>query len=198
VAVTSQRQIDQLADLGWTQLRLLFGGLKKRPPVYLFLSSKSKGSLKRRTKSEKDFVHLQQFSSGGVTLDRPPCAWVTDFDQVPEEVGHLFALTKGQRSTWDTPLSFYVLHEAFGRFAECLVFGSVKSQISSKLAGAKAVSDCNEIHRWGYRLGNHWGKALYAGQKKLDTDVWFSQHWTNPKIFKKLHELVDLTPPRFS
>jgi len=195
--MTTQKQIDQLADLSWTQLRLLFGGPKKRPSVYLFLSTKSKGSLKGRSKSEKDFVHMQQFSNGGVTLDRPPCAWVTDFDQVPEEVGHLFALTKGQRSTWDTPLSFYVLHEAFGRFTECLVLGSVKSQIPMQSA-ARKLSDWNEIHRWGYRLGNSWGKALYADQKSLDLSVWFSQQWTDIKIFRKLHQMVGLQPPRFS
>jgi hypothetical protein len=187
----TQKQVDLLADLAWHQLSSLFGPAGKRPPVYLFLSPQSKGSLKKRTEVEKSFVHHQQAAEGGVTLDRPPCAWVSTLDQVPEECAHLYALQRGQRSKnhQPLPLSHYLLHEAFGRFAEHLCFGKARQKVVR--AKLRRLRVWDEIHHFGYALGDRWAEHYFC--EKIEAShlkLWFSSSWTKSKTISKLYQSV--------
>ena len=192
-----QKQVDLMADLAWHQLSSLFGSAGKRPPVYLFLSPRSRGSLKKRSQIEKNFVHHQQAAEGGVTLDRPPTAWISSFEQIPEECGHLFALKRGQRGEKGEalPLSHFLLHEAFGRFAEHLAFGKARQKVKRPQLRRLRVWD--ELHHLGYELGDLWAKKYYAEDlSSQDLKKWFASSWAKNKTISELYQIVGKKLPR--
>lgn len=125
----TQKQIDEFSDFVWSFLSTNFIKLKtRRPPLYLFLSKESKGSLSKRTENEKKFIHEIQFGGGGAVLHRRPLlGYVSHWTQVPEETAHLYSLSLQKTSLdhlEDSRQSMHnigVLHESFGAFAQSLM-----------------------------------------------------------------------------
>lgn len=189
----TQAQVRNLADYTWQLLSQTFGKPKsKRPPVYLFLSPESKGSLKNRGPIERRFVHEQQNRGGGVVLSRPDIAWVSHLDQVPEETGHLFALAHGKRADGPESLYFYCLHEAFGHFSECLVFGSAARPApkAALRASENSLRAWNWIHEEGRRIGKLWIQAYFAEEistKPLKS--WIHDDW-DYRCYQRLARLL--------
>jgi hypothetical protein len=164
-----QKRVNAFANYCWQSLEHFFALKgKKRPPVYLYLSPQSEGSLRGRSEEERAWVHWQQAREGGMTLRKPPAAWVARADQVPEEVCHLFLLVY-QKSKPPREASllnearYSVLHECFGRFFFCTLFGNIP-QTKKSSATPKKLSEDNFwdlSHQLGYRLGENLAKLFF-------------------------------------
>lgn len=201
-----QNKVSALADFSWYALTDLLGsGSKKRPPVYLFLSPESKGSLKKRSPEEVELVHDQQVKKGGVTLIDPPCAWVSTLKQVPEETAHLFALvhqTKKPPRLADPgqELRMMIQHEAFGRFASEMIFGFLPKPRRPKRPTRKTTTRMdlwNLGHREGYFLGHHLADTFYREQTpRMEIKKWFQMDWSvqNEASLRRLYQLTRTKP----
>jgi hypothetical protein len=183
----SQKQIDEFADFVWQFLRTNFIEVKStRPPLFLFNSAKSKGSLSPRSPAEKKFVHHIQFGGGGVVLHRPPIlGYVSHWSQVPEEVAHLYALrvqTKpiqedGRKQMHDIG----VLHEAFGAFVQSLILPKL---LHKNIRSSDSLWDA--FHAEGIRQGRKLAK-LFWNQKILPRHIkkYLRFQWHTPESARK-------------
>lgn len=205
---TNQKNVEILADLCWLQLTSIFcesATRKNRPPVYLFLSKESEGSLKDRSVDERDFVHFQQERKGGATLKEPPCAWVSRLDQVPEETAHLFALqykpeSKLEIRSIEEELCSMTLHECFGRFAHELILGVEPKLAPRPKQKIREPEDIwHQAHSEGYFLGHFLAAHFFSGelnQKQLKR--FWSWKWNgrySVSSLNRLYRLINLKPP---
>lgn len=194
-SAADQKKADALADLSWEILESFFSKKgKKRPPVYLYLSPQSKGSLRNRSQEEVEWVHWQQARDGGISLRSPPAAWVAHLEQIPEEVAHLFALVyqkqKGPRTdSLLSEASYTCLHEFLGRFAQSLVFGPEEKNFRRSRRKLSENSFWDLSHEEGYALGDRWAKLyLEAGEESLREELqkFFQMNWYDEKNQKKI------------
>jgi hypothetical protein len=185
----NQAKVSALADLTWQGLQALLGKRKrKRPPLYLFLSKESKGSLSKRDEAEKDFVHFQQQRGGGATLKSPPLAYVSELEQTVEETAHLFALVyKDDKlpevSSIEEELSTTILHESFGRMVHCLFLGLPKERTKK---GSTKIEEPEDLWRVGHQEGYRYGEKLAELYFKEKLELaklrrLFDRRWTGPK-----------------
>lgn len=204
-----QNSTERLSRLTWNQLeQVLAVPSRPQPPIYFFLSKKSEGSLKGRSLYEIDLVHRQQFYGEGITLKHPPCAWVSRLDQVPEETGHLFALTyqlstkkyaKATELTAPQELWSMTLHECFGQFASQLIVGLGPIPSRPK----KRMRQPNELwraaHEEGYYLASKLSRAFFdelVSPEKIKK--WFRLNWyqqDKPTALLFLYELLNESAP---
>jgi hypothetical protein len=192
-----QDRIDQaqdaavdLADWAWTTLGLLLGKeLRKRPPLYLFLSTASKNSLLKRTTEEKAWVRRQQMNKGGISLHSPATAYVSSLSQVIEETAHLFALVhqpssryfqKSQKISLMSELAWHIQHEAFARWAQRTLTPSACFQTVN--APPKYIDSLEMawayLHFEGYRLGD--ALATRWRTEEIESKAlrrWFNAPW---------------------
>lgn len=205
---SDQKQTDILADFCWQLLQSFFGESKKAcPPVWLFLSPQSKGSLKKRTEEEKAFIHFQQGRDGGATLKSPPAAWVSHPSQVPEEVAHLYAvIQKPEESAEDRDayeeLFFMTIHECFGRLGHCLVLGLPKKRTKrSEKKLIKPEELWNLAHEEGYFLGEKMAEAFFNEKLRLkDLQAFFKYSWQPKdaeKSLQKIYKLLKIKSRKF-
>ncbi|TVQ78504.1 MAG: hypothetical protein EA369_06655 [Bradymonadales bacterium] len=196
-----QEQVDAFSDFVWAFLEaLLQKGAKKRPPVYLYLSPQSKRSLKNRSREEVEWVHFQQERAGGISLKKPPAAWVSKLTQVPEEVAHLFALTHQKPASNKTmsllcETRFTCLHECFGSLVHSLVFGDFHSQVRSRKRFVLSEESFWDLaHQEGNLLGLRLGELLFQEQLPVEQlRLWFNSDWLKPatqrRLLKKLYRI---------
>lgn len=178
----NQAQVDALKNLTWLHLESLFDRkLKRRPPLYFFLSPESKGSLRKRTSDEKALVHRQQMLKQGITLIDPPSAWVSRLDQTCEEAAHLFALVqkpwpKRFMPTPQAELTTMILHEAFARFSVQILNGFNEKPLKARKKKSSNVWE--QAHRDGYILGHALAQGFLEekiSRRKLQK--WFEMNW---------------------
>ena len=165
----TQKQIDEFSDFVWSFLSTNFIKLKtRRPPLYLFLSKESKGSLSKRTENEKKFIHEIQFGGGGAVLHRRPLlGYVSHWTQVPEETAHLYSLSLQKTSLdhlEDSRQSMHnigVLHESFGAFAQSLM-------LPKSAPKQQKTNDplWDSIHQKGLSFGQKLARAFFDQQIK--------------------------------
>jgi len=152
-------------DYSWEMLASFFDAPRRAcPPLYLFLSPESAGSLKGRDSSEIEFVHAQQRYGGAACLRSPPAAWVSSLDQIPEETGHLFILVHKPKTqvaprSAKAALILMTWHECFGRFSELLIFGQAIKKTRRPRKELKTPENSLELwklsHAWGYYFGEN-------------------------------------------
>lgn len=205
--MASQSQVELLAEFSWHCLEDVFDCSGRRlPPIYLFLSPKSRGSLKRRSQPEIDFVHFQQMHDGGATLKSPPAAWVSKLEQVPEECAHLFCIRYKQDklpkiNTALAELRTTTLFECFGRFAQGLVFGGIEESTSRPKARIQSEMQLwDSAHREGYFLGERLTELYFREQLKLSgLRRIFKKPWVGPTSslsrLRELYALLGQKPP---
>lgn len=164
----TQKQIDEFSDFVWSFLSANFIHLKtRRPPLYLFLSKESKGSLSQRTENEKEFIHEIQFGRGGAVLHRRPLlGYVSHWTQVPEETAHLYSLSLQKTSLDDLEDSrsmhnIAVLHESFGTFVQSLM-------LPKSAPKQQKTNDplWDSIHQKGLGFGQKLARAFFDQQIK--------------------------------
>lgn len=170
----------------WRRLEEIFGKCAKpRPPLYLFLSKASSGTLFRRRTEEINFVHAIQAAGGGVTLADPPLAYVSAWYQVPEETAHLYAVCRKKMGSQPSR-EYFVIQEAFAKFFELLV-----QRERQKDPVIKLEREWDRIHREGYALGRAWAKAHYLGKlKSQDYRLWMNLSWHAASSLKKLAKRI--------
>ena len=207
--MTTQNAVTELGHYTWSVLRdVLAEKKRKMPPLYFFLSPESQGSLRNRTPAEKDFVHSQQFSDGGACLKDPAAAWVSRLNQVPEEAGHLFALSyKKDRLPTQCSIAEELwttcLHECFGRFAECLVLGLPEKKTQARQTSIRTRTQIwNAAHREGYRLGEALAELYFMESLSLaNFRSLFFRPWVGEKVahlsLQKLYSMSRMKAPDF-
>lgn len=152
-------------------------------------------------------MHRQQFLGEGITLKFPPASWVSSFDQIPEETGHLFALCHQPSTkyilnkrrpdlTESQELWSMALHECFGKFASHLVLGLKKRW--AYRPRAKKLDLWEAAHREGYYLGGKLAEA-YFDEKISERNLkkFFRMNWyadKKPVALNFLYSILDETP----
>jgi len=147
----------------------------------------------------------------GVTLKFPPAAWVSRFDQIPEEVGHLFAIThqvstqrilkkRNLKISASQELWSMTLHECFGKFAHHLVLG-LKDAWRARPKGRinSPIKIWEFAHREGYFLAAKLTKAYLDGEistselKKIFSLDWYAAK--DPRGLNYLYSILNESPP---
>lgn len=192
---TSQKSVDLLADWTWSFLNDHFGRLRRaRPPVYLFLSDESAGSLSRRSPEEINFVRFIQLRDGGITLNRAPfIAYVSKLEQTVEETAHLYSLLRQPRplppeASEEFEENYSLLHETFGNCVQNLL-------MPLKLERRKKVHSLwDRIHFKAENLGRILAQRLFRGQIQfLDIAKCLEMDWHHPRGSERaLNQLLAL------
>lgn len=188
-----QNLTDQIGRQTWQVLEEVFGCHGRPiPPLYFFLSPRSRNSLRGRNSEEIDLVHRQQFYGEGITLKNPPAAWVSFISQIPEETAHLFALTyqpstrrqkNSEALSEKMELWSMTLHEAFGKFASLLSlpekeFVQKKSRPQRNAKNLSPQKLWKESHRQGYALGHTLAQSYFSEKTSIaELRKWFRQPW---------------------
>jgi len=201
----TQKNLNRLADLSWELQQSLITPTKKklkRPPVYLFLSPESKGSLKGRSKEEIAFVHEQQRRGGGACLRRRPMAYVSKIEQGVEESAHLFALIYKKEGHSDfvhdeEELGNAILHEAYARFIHGMFFGSYRRPTKRGTYPGRKLT-ASKIWQFAHREGYFLGEALCHGLLEEKISIikirsWFWQNWRSSDMPLSLRNLYRIT-----
>lgn len=201
----SKNSVESYALYVWNFLgEILNLKAKELPPIYLFLAPWSKGSLTKRSIQEIRLVHDQQVLGEGITLIHPPAAWVSIVDQIPEEVGHLFAIVHkkkefsrkpSRKMSLESELAFITLHEAFGYFASALSHGKkLRAKVSDCKRKARYQDDLWPLaHHAGYFLGHRLAENYFSEQVSLKKlRAWFLMDWDRSpqKALKALKKLT--------
>ncbi len=193
-----QNLTEATAQYVWAALEGIFAcSGKTLPPIYYFLSPKSKGSLKGRSLFEIDLVHRQQVYGEGITLKSPPAAYVSTVGQALEEAAHLFAISyqpstskmiASRRSalTKQTELWAMILHEAFGSFSHCLLTPQTRPQLNIRPRALPKALDDAKIWEMAHLHGYYWGQKLaeeFRAERVSLSQLkrWFQSSWYSQK-----------------